>query len=139
MKLRNVLANTPKLLWIILIIGVLYSSATMACNSYKYNIYYLPLEAEFYMPPTREYIIKYGTKIEMESCTITNIFKKIKTGGIEPQNEDYKGLRILIINPKEESELFITLDKKILSRGKVYVLDVNIIDKVLKEIADFIK
>ena len=125
---------------IVLIYVVLFYSMAIACESGRFNIFYLPLEADFYIPPTREYIIQHGINFEMDSCELTSLFKEIfEQEGAEPQSEDYKGLRILIVNKKDGRELFITSDKKILFEGKKYNIGVRIVDNVLSEIVNLIK
>lgn len=127
------------IIWMVSITCVLYSSIAMSCESNIFNIYYLPLEAEFYVPPTREYMLQHGINIKINSCAITSIFKTIsEQKGVEPQSEDYKRLRILILGKKDDSEIFITSDKTVISRDKKYMVDVKVVDEALKEIVDLI-
>ncbi len=113
-----------------------FFSTARALESGSYNIYYLPLEAEFYIPPTREYIMQHGINIEMKSCLLDEIFKKISDQeGVVSQSEDLKRLRIMIVDKCNGTELFVTSEKKVLTGDKSYNIGIEIISEVLKEIA----
>ena len=118
---------------------VLSFHIAMACETNTFNIYYLPIDADFYIPTTREYIKQHGINFEMDSCELTSLFKTVTDqSGVEPQIEDYKVLRILIISKSDNSEIFITSDKQVISNDKKYNVDVKIVDNVLNEIVGFI-
>lgn len=105
-----------------------------------YTVYYLPLEAEFYVPPTREHIMKNGTRIEMNSSTINKLFKSLSLlEGSVPQKGDYARLRILIVNNSIGDKLLITADKRIISNNMIYEIDIQVVETVLKEIINLIE
>jgi hypothetical protein len=123
----------------VLMFIVLFSPLAMAkeCEPDSFNIFYIPIDVEFYVPPTREDIMRLGDNFEMDSCVLSDLFIKISNqDGVEPQSEDYKSLRILIIRKSDGREVFITVEKRVLSEDKIYNIDVKIIDNVINEIVD---
>jgi len=118
----------------------LFPTIIMACKSDIFIVYYLPIEANFYVPPTREYIMKHGFKFEINSSVIERLFKNLSSDNeVEVKNEDYNNLRILIIRKKDDIELFITADKQVLSKDKKYNINRIIIEDALNEIVNFVK
>lgn len=116
-------------------VGMLYSATAMSCESNTFDIYYLPIEAEFYVPPTREYIIRYGTHLETDSCTMDIIFKEVsKQKGLDLQEGDFKRLRVMIVDKKDNRELFITAEKKVILRDKNYIVDIKVVDDAINVI-----
>ena len=124
-----------------LILVMLFSLSTIAMTGKpeSYNIFYLPLEAEFYVPPTREYIMQHGTKFEMTSPALTSLFTIISNkDGVEPKSEYLKSLRVLV-RKNDGEELLITSDKRILSGSKKHDVEEKVVDGILKEMANVIK
>lgn len=121
---------------------ILVSPMAIVCEENRFSIFYLPIEAEFYIPPTREYIMKHGINFDMDSCLLKDFFSHIfAQEGVKSQINDQKGLRIMIINKTDRREIFITSDKKILSvdKNKKYNIEIEIVNNVLKEIRGLIK
>jgi glyoxylate utilization-related uncharacterized protein len=118
---------------------MMFSSFAIACESNCFIVYYMPIEANFYTPPTRDYIIKHGKKFEIESYKIKKLFDEIsKQDGLKPQLEDYQSFRILIIKKDDMKEVFITSDKRILFKDLRYDIDIKVIDDILEEILSFL-
>lgn len=114
------------------------SQTTIKVDSF--TIYYVPLEIQFYVPPTPEYIEKHGTKIQIKSNMLTDLYNKINENSkFIVSNEDMKSLRVKIQRDKDGKIIYITSDKHILSNGKRLTVDKLIVDSVLKEIKENIK
>lgn len=108
------------------------------CGPNKFEIFCLPIEAEFYIPPTKEYIIQHGVKIEITSSILTTLFKKSHDKkGTKGTSDGLKSLRILITNKNDGKSIFITSERQILRGNKKYNLDKRIITNVLKEIKKY--
>lgn len=119
---------------------MMLSSFAIACESNCFIIYYMPIEANFYTPPTRDYIIKHGKKIELESYKIKKLFDEIsKQNGLNPLPEDYQSLRIMIMKKDDGKEIFITTDKRVLFKKRRYNIDMKDVEDALKEIHNFLK
>ena len=100
-----------------------------------YVIYYIPIDAEFYIPPTRDYIIKYGAKIEITSRKIDDLFKMLSVEkGANLNDEDSKNWRILITKRNSKKEVIITSDKQCIFSNKKYHIKENIIEDIVDEI-----
>jgi len=126
-----------------LVIGVMFfSTFAIACDSGKFIVYYLPLNADFYVPPSREDIVRDGTAININSCLLNTLFAEIKQrNGDNITQNDLSGLRVLIINLKTKEELFITTDKNIISIKNKEKYDVNLflVDDLMKEIVEAVE
>jgi hypothetical protein len=125
---------------IIVLAILMFPGFLMACESSTFEIFYIPIEVDFYMPFTREYIMKYGTKFQIDSCLLYDLFnnKIYRQDGISSSAEDYGRLRIMIIDNIKHIEIFITQDKKVLSLVKKikYNVDINVVDDILKELKE---
>ena len=109
-------------------------------KSDKFNVYYLPLEMNLYVPPSREDIMKNGIKFEIDSFLIKELFEMIyNMKGVKLLQKDYTGLRIMIVNKKNNDEIFITVDKVLLSisKKKKYIIKTQFTDKILKELTNY--
>jgi hypothetical protein len=116
---------------------VLFPVIAMSLESKGYDIYYLSLESDFYMPPTRDYIIKYGAPFKTYSTTIADLFADVsKQKGIHAQETDYEKLRILIIDKHGDRELYITVDKTALFQNKKYYFEPQYMNKLLTLIVE---
>lgn len=103
------------------------------CNRFK--IYYIPLDAQLYVPPTPEYIEKHGAVCNVSSCELTNIFDGLDVSkGHRVSENDLDNLRIRIINEHNKEELYITSDKTVLYKNKSYQLKAETIDLALQVI-----
>jgi hypothetical protein len=121
-------------------IALIVSLVTSCAQNKIFTVYYIPLEVDFFVPPSRQDIINKGVNFEIESNAIYNLFKEVKKQkGSEPRCEDYSGLRVMIVNNRDDSELFITVDKVILSlsQKKRYNISETVIDEIVEEIKDY--
>jgi intergrase/recombinase len=108
----------------------------MACESSEFEIYYFPLDLDFYIPPSREDIMKSNSHIHSTSCSLFRLFELVyNQTGVIPLTEDYGRLRVMIVNKKNNEEIFITADKIILSiqQNKKYSISIEFINNILKE------
>ncbi len=124
---------------VLIFIMLYFSTMAMACEKNRYNIYYIDLEDEFFIPLTREDIIQNGTNFEIDSCNLTILFEKVIEKKERGKSTDLKDLRILVVRKKDSRELFITAVKKIVYKNKEYKLDSVIVNDVLLEIDNYIK
>ena len=116
------------------------STWAMSCKGDKFKIYYIPIDAQFYIPLTPEDIEKNGEQLIISSCEISKLFDVIKKDNFDvPDKDDLSGLRIKIINMSDGKELYITTEKNIITENKKYRIDKKIIDAALKVIVDFLK
>jgi hypothetical protein len=114
----------------------------MACESSKFEIFYIPIEREYYVPPSREDIMKYGTHFEIKSCLLNDLFKNLyNQNGMVSNADDLAMIRIMIVNKYDNTEIFIATDKILISLTKniKYNIHTEIINNVLKELIDFVK
>lgn len=124
------------------IISLLLLVGIVACfaSKDKYKVYYLPLDAEFYIPPTEEYIEKNGLQFEIASANLNHLFVNVTGKNKGELNEnDSKGLRIKIIEMRSARNILITAEKKVLSNGVRYNIDKTIINKALSDITEQVK
>jgi hypothetical protein len=67
-----------------------------------YAVYCLSLEASFFSPPDKEYIMKYGKRVETTSTIITTILSSLDSRQSSiATTEDLGGLRILIVRKSD--------------------------------------
>ena len=101
-----------------------------------YAVYCLSLEASFFSPPDKEYIMKYGKKVETTSTIITTIFSSLDSRQSSiATTEDLGRLRILIVRKSDNHEFYITSDGKIIAFNKKYDVEEKIIDDMLNQIS----
>jgi hypothetical protein len=130
-----------KLKSIIFIFIAMFNSSCMANSSCNVTVYYLPLEVEFYAPPTLEYIKKYGEVIDgrkLESVCKLISYISTKDGIKELHGED-KRLRILIVDNNTNKNIFLTSSKKIVVDGMLFKVDEEVFDLALMEIVNTLK
>lgn len=126
--------------FILTLLLFLVPSPDFAESTKEYTVYYFPVEAEFYIPLTRERIIANGERIELDSPLIVDLFTLIAgRKGSLPKEEDFKRLRVLIIKNKSKKEIFITSDKKIIADQKISDLEKRKINLILNEIESNLK
>ncbi len=112
-------------------------SFVMAGKPDSFNIYYIPLEVEFYVPPDRNYIMQNGVSFELDNGEVGGLFKEIVSQkNTAPQVKEHKNLRVLIVNKTDDSEMFITSKKNIVYMNKKYDVRPEIIDGILSEIIE---
>jgi hypothetical protein len=125
---------------LLIVISVLVVSTwAMSCNGDKFKIYYIPIDAQFYVPLTPEDIEKNGKQLIISSCEISKLFDVIKKDNFDvPDKDDLSGLRIRIVNMSDGKELYITTEKNLIMENKKYKIDKETIDAALKVIDDFL-
>ncbi len=115
-------------------IFLLVTPISMACEIETFRVYYIPLEVNFVVPPTREDILKLAS-FEIDSAKITCLFDLVsKQVGVDAKEWDYGRFRVLIQDAKKGKELIILSDKKVLFEKKVYKVDPKKIDAILAKI-----
>ena len=120
---------------------VILLSSCMAGDFRKYVVHYVPLDVDYYAPPSREDIIKWGVRFEIYSPVLDEMYEVVNAQNGEILSSDDRALiRILIIN-NDNREIFITQDKTIISfqNNKKYTLNsrqINDILTVITEIGD---
>ncbi|MFH1653533.1 MAG: hypothetical protein ABIE74_05715 [Pseudomonadota bacterium] len=125
---------------IVLLLVLLYSSISMACEIKTYKVFYTPLEMQFFVPPSREYLIEHSFAFDLASSKLTCLFDMLsKQKGSKAKDNDYTGFRIIIQDKKNKKELIITTDKVIFSGNKVYKINVKIVDEILDELNNEMK
>jgi hypothetical protein len=126
---------------IITIMGLLLSNSfAMSCKGDTFKIYYVPVEAQFYVPLTPEDIEKNGDQLMIKSCAISKLFDALKKNNFDiADNDDFTGLRIKIINMSDGKELYITTEKNIITENRRYKIDKKTIDAALNAIVDSLK
>ena len=110
----------------------------MAENSRKYIVYYVPLDVYYYVPPSREDIMKWSVRFEIHAHILDEMYEAINTqNGEVLTSNDCALIRILIIN-NVGREIFITQDKTTISiqDNKKYILDAHKIDEILHVITN---
>jgi hypothetical protein len=129
-----------------LLLATIYAESMLAMprnGNESFDVHYIPLDAEFYVPPTRADLRTYGVRMPSDSAALTSLFAAIaKQKGLMPRAMDWKALRILIVRKSDGKEVFITSDKRILSDGRAFDIDRVIIDVIIDEMkrqADRIK
>jgi hypothetical protein len=121
---------------LITVIILLPSSVLASCNK-TYEIHYLPLSAEFFIPPSRKLILKAGKHFTVTSCEAEGIFKVLnKTEIDKAQKYDMKRLRVLVIEPNKHKEFFITAEKEIIYKGRQITVDTELVKKVIEQIKE---
>jgi len=121
-----------KLLSVILLINI--STCLLGCKEATYRIYCLPLDAEFYVPPDREQIFKYGKMVEITSPMISSLFLLQNKQSSKATSECKGRLRVLIMRISDKVELFVTAERKIIISDSVYVVDEGIVNDLLTQI-----
>jgi hypothetical protein len=114
---------------------VVVSICLLGCDEETYVIHCLPLDADFYVPPDREYIIKHGKMVEMKSPETTSLYgslQKMKSSKVT--TEDLGRLRVLIVRKTDKAEFYITSEKKIIVSDKKYEVDEKIVDDLLARV-----
>jgi len=123
-----------------MLLPILLLSMALRGEVHTFDVYYLPLEAEFYVPPTEEYIEKNGLHLKMTSEFLTLLFSEIRQENAErAQSDDYKILRIKIVDNATKQSVFITAERQILSEGKKYRIQQKLINDALNEILSAVK
>jgi len=121
---------------IIAIMSVMYSCAQ--CEQFK--VYYVPLEANFFGPPTPEVIERIGTEIQLSSCKLEELYDICEKSqlGMHRDNE-FMMIRIKIIRVKDGKTLYISQNKQILSdNGRLYNIDTKLVERALEDITSHI-
>ena len=123
-----------------LILPVLLLSLVSISEGHTFDIFYLPLDAEFYVPPTEEYIVKNGLHLKMTSEALQLLFGEITQKNAErAQTDDYKRLRIKIVDCATRKSVFITAERQVVGEGKKYHIQQKLINDVLNEILSKVK
>jgi len=110
----------------------------MAEDFRKYIVYYVPLNVHYYVPPSREDIMKWGVRFEIHSPVLDGMYEAINVqNGEKLTSNDCSLVRILIIN-NAGREVLITQDKTIISiqDNKKYILDAHKVDEILHVITN---
>lgn len=98
--------------------------------------YYIPLEVEFYAPPTAEHIKLKGIPIikkRLEAvCNLINNLKNSKQGKVAESSD--KNLRVMIIDHLFDEAIFLTADRKVIKNNEVFQIERKIFDAALEEI-----
>lgn len=111
-----------------------FSPISMACEIETFKVYYIPLNVNFVVPPTREDILKIAS-FEIDSAQITCLFGLVsKQVGVDAKESDYSYFRTLIQYPKKKKELIILTDKSVFFEKKIYQIDHKKIDAILNEL-----
>lgn len=125
-----------KLRIILYLFITMVSSGCMANSNCNVTVYYLPLEIEFYLPPTLEYIKEYGDPIERSKlgsvCDLINHISTLK--GEKELHGEEKRLRILIIDHNTNKNIYLTSNKKIVMDEKLFEVSDEIFGPALMEI-----
>ena len=123
-----------------LFIVLLLLTSVVFCMDAKYSIYYLPLDAQFYTAPTKEYIVEYGKHINLNSKNIESIFAIVKSDEETIiDSTQYSRLRILIIETDSKKEMFITDQRNVVFNGKIFQIEDELINSCITEIEDALK
>ena len=123
-----------------MLVVFLLTTWAMPCNGDSFKIYYIPIEAQFYIPLTPEDIEKNGEQLIIKSCEISKLFDAIKKDKFDvADNDDFTGLRIKIINMTDGKELYITTEKNLVTGNRKYKIDKKTIDVALNVIIDSLK
>ena len=104
----------------------------------KYIVYYVPLDVNYYAPPSREDIMKWGVRFEIHDPVLDGMYEAINVqNGEMLTSKDCALIRILIIN-NVGREIFITQDKTAISihDNKKYMLGAHKIDEILHVITN---
>ena len=118
----------------LLALFLLVSPISMACETKKFKVFYIPIEVQFVVPPTREDILKRAN-FEINSSQIGCLFDLITNqNGRAAKDNDYGRFRILIQDQKEKKELIILFDKAVFFENKIYKVSHKKIDVILKEL-----
>jgi hypothetical protein len=121
-----------------LLLATIYPEALLAMprnDNTSFDVQYIPLDAEFYVPPTRADIWKSGVRIASDSAALTGLFAAIANQkGLLPRPMDWKALRVLIVRKSDGREVFITSGRRILSGSRAFEIDQGITDLVIDEI-----
>lgn len=136
---RNKLKFYLLILISILLVVFLLKTWAMSCKEGSFKIFYIPIDAQFYVPLMPEDIEKNGDQLIIKSCEISKLFDVIKKDIFDvPNKDDFSGLRIKIINMSNGKELYITTGKNIITENRKYMPDKETIDSALEVIVDFL-
>lgn len=123
-----------------LCISIFPMGTGIAKTDVSYTVYYLPLEVQFYVPPTDEYIEKYGTKLaNLKSVKIDALFDQLSGVDKSKDVDEYKMKRVKIINNMDGKVLYLTSNKKVLFENYIYKVDKKLVDAVIKVIVNAVE
>ena len=117
---------------------VILLNCCIAGDFRKYIVYYVPLEVDYYVPPSREDIMKTGVRFEIQSPVLDEMYDVINAqNGKILTPDDCALIRIMIIS-NTGKEIFIAQDKIIVSiqDNKKYILGNSKVDEILRVITD---
>ena len=120
----------------VFLIALLINGGCMAQNTCNVSVFYIPIDLEFFQPPSIDYIKVHGGKInkkELNSvCNLLETVDKMQSK-LKVSNEN-KSQRILIVNEESKDEYLITTDKQIIKNDYVYIIEEHIVDAAINEI-----
>ena len=120
----------------IFLLAILVNSGCMAQTSCNVSTFYIPIDVEFFQPPTIEYIKNYGGKNNNKQlnsvCELMEVVDKMQSK-LKVTDEN-KSQRILIINEVSKDTYTITTEKQIIKSDYIYIVENNVLETAINEI-----
>lgn len=106
-----------------------------ACETGSFEIFYLPLNADFFVPPDPEYIKRYGVYHCVDWPNVGTLFDIVeRANGTMIPNDDLSGLRIVIVRKSDAHVLYVTSDKSILTDTLKFQSENDVLESLLRQL-----
>lgn len=112
----------------------------MANSVPSFTVFYIPLNIDYVVPPTPQYLEDHGLKIQnLSSVELIKLFEDVdRNSGVPDNTYEHKMIRIKIINNQSKKEIYITQNKIILVQDetiqmgwKLFNIDKNVVNAAL--------
>lgn len=114
---------------------IIQSSTVWAGDPCTFEVHYVPLEMEFYVPPTPEHIVENGDEYVVYSEAICRIYMGIMDKPSEvPVGDSFKRIRIRIHSINSSKVFYLTADKEVVDEDFLYTVDEELFSEAMKEI-----
>ena len=128
--------NRLKLVFLTCIgIMIFLASTVWAGDLCAFEVYYTPLEMEFYVPPTPEHLEKYGDEYIVYDGAICEIYKTIiDTPSNVPVGYSFLRIRVKIRSINSGIVFYLTADNEVVDENYLYDVDEHLFKAALKQI-----
>lgn len=128
--------NRLKLVFLTCIgIMIFLASTVWAGDLCAFEVYYTPLEMEFYVPPTPEHLEKYGDEYIVYDGAICAIYKTIIDTPLNvPVGYAFLRIRVKIRSINYGIVFYLTADNEVVDENYLYDVDERLFKAALKQI-----
>ena len=113
----------------------IWSGTVLADDLCAFEVHYIPLEMECYVPPTPEYLEERGEKSIVQGGALCEIYMDI-IGDLprRPVGFSFTRIRVKIRSIESSKVFYLTADKEVVDEDYLYEVNEQLFEEALKQI-----